>query len=70
LQAFVLQTKLDDYYVEYELNAFTEFPNMMPVIMSKMHQNILNTFAEGGVEIMSPMYNAVRDGNEITLPKG
>ncbi len=67
-EPFVLQTALDDYYVEHEINAFTQLPNMMPVIYSELHQNIQDCFQEAQVEIMSPMYNAVRDGNSITIP--
>ncbi len=65
---FVLQTALSDYYVEYELNVFTGFPSVMPRIKSELHKHIQDTFKEAGVEIMSPMYNAVRDGNESTIP--
>ncbi len=65
---FVLQTSLDDYYVSYELNAYTHVPERMAVIYSELHQNIQDWFNEGGVEIMSPGYTAYRDGDELTIP--
>ncbi|HEY2376097.1 MAG TPA: mechanosensitive ion channel family protein [Gemmatimonadaceae bacterium] len=67
---FVLQTGLDDFYVSYELNAYTSRPELMAVIYSYLHQNIQEAFNEGGVEIMSPHYTALRDGNETTIPAG
>ncbi|GAB4246029.1 MAG: mechanosensitive ion channel [Ekhidna sp.] len=66
---FVLQTSLDDYYVSYQLNAFTDVPERMPAIYSELHANIQDKFNEAGVEIMSPHYRAVRDGSEVTIPK-
>ncbi len=65
---FVLQTSLDDFYVSYQLNAFTDEPTAMAVTLSALHQNIQDTFNEAGVEIMSPHYGALRDGNQTTIP--
>lgn len=66
---FVLQTSLDDFYVSYELNAYTNNPGMMARIYSELHSNIQDKFNEAGVEIMSPHYSAVRDGNQTTIPE-
>lgn len=65
---FVLQTALDDFYVAYELNAYTTHPERMARIYSDLHQGIQDTFAAAGVEIMSPHYAAVRDGHRVALP--
>jgi small-conductance mechanosensitive channel len=65
---FVLQTSLDDFYVRYELNAYTDKPNVMARIYSDLHQNIQDAFNEAGVEIMSPHYRAQRDGNAAAMP--
>ena len=65
---FVLQTALNDFYVAYELNAYTDAPEIMPRVYSDLHQNIQNTFNEAGVEIMSPHYAQIRDGNHTTIP--
>jgi small-conductance mechanosensitive channel len=65
---FVLQTSLDDYYVSYELNAFTKDPSWMAKIYSALHQNIQDKFRQAKVEIMSPSYAAFRNGNQTTIP--
>jgi small-conductance mechanosensitive channel len=66
---FVLQTSLDDFYVSYEINAYTKQPNQQPIIYSKLHQNIQDCFNEAGIEIMSPHYSSLRDGNKTTVPE-
>jgi len=66
---FVLQYSLDDFYVSYELNAFTVHPERMQSIYSEMRQNIQDKFNEGGIEINSPHYTSLRDGNRIAVPK-
>jgi small-conductance mechanosensitive channel len=65
---FVLQTGLNDFYVTYELNAYTDAPEIMPRIYGELHQNIQDKFNEAGVEIMSPHYTQIRDGNRSTIP--
>jgi len=65
---FVLQTSLDDFYVSYQINAFTEEAHKMAGIYSELHQNIQDKFNEAGVEILSPHYRAARDGNMTTIP--
>lgn len=65
---FVLQTSLDDFYVSYELNAYTDNPGIMAKIYSQLHSKIQDKFNEAGVEIMSPHYGAMRDGNQTTIP--
>ena len=65
---FVLQTALNDFFVSYELNVFTDQPREMVPIYSELHQNIQDSFNEGGVEIMSPHYYQLRDGNSTTIP--
>jgi small-conductance mechanosensitive channel len=55
---FVLQTALSDFYVAYEINAYTEAPNRMDAIYSELHQNIQDAFRDAGVQIMSPNYRA------------
>lgn len=65
---FVLQTSLDDFYVSYELNTYTNEPNRMALIYSELHQNIQDACNEAGIEILSPHYGALRDGNQSTIP--
>ena len=66
---FVFQTALDDFYVHYELNAFTDQPSRMANVYSDLHEKIQDKFNEAGVEIMSSHYSSVRDGNQVTIPE-
>ncbi len=65
---FVLQTALNDFYVTYELNAYTDDPQQMANTYSALHRYIQDTFNEAGVEIMSPHYSQLRDGNRTAIP--
>ncbi|MBS1523356.1 MAG: mechanosensitive ion channel family protein [Bacteroidetes bacterium] len=66
---FVLQTALNDFNVSYQVNAYTSQPHKMAAIYSELHKNIQNRFNEAGVEIMSPHFTALRDGNNIQIPE-
>lgn len=66
---FVLETGLQDYYPCYQINAYIKDANRIGDIMSELHHNIQDVFAEAGVEIMSPQYIATRDGNASTIPQ-
>ena len=68
-EPFVLQTSLDDFYVSYQINAYTKSPNKQAIIYSDLHQNIQDVCNENNIEIMSPHYRGVRDGNDIAIPK-
>jgi len=57
---FVLQLGLHDFYIEYELNAYTGEPRLIPATYSVLHQNIQDKFTEAGVEILSPHFRALR----------
>ncbi|HZC43254.1 MAG TPA: mechanosensitive ion channel family protein [Acidobacteriaceae bacterium] len=65
---FVLETALNDFYVSYELNAHTNVPARMQFIYSDLHQNIQDRFNEAGIEICSPHFASLRDGNTIAIP--
>ena len=67
---FVLQTALSDFYVSYEINAYTHQPRRMVDILSALHQNIQDRFSAAGVEIMSPHMYGVRDANRAAIPPG
>lgn len=66
---FVFQTALDDFYVHYEINAFTDRPSVMAQTYSELHEKIQDKFNEAGVEIMSSHYANIRDGNRTTIPE-
>ena len=65
---FVLQTSLDDFYVSYQINAFTREASRQATLYSELHTHIQEMFNKAGVEIMSPHYRAERDGNQTTIP--
>jgi small-conductance mechanosensitive channel len=65
---FVLQTALNDFYVAYQLNVYTDKANNMANAYAELHQNIQDSFNEGGVEICSPHFYQLRDGNATTIP--
>jgi small-conductance mechanosensitive channel len=66
---FVLESSLDDFYVSYELNAFTAKPHNRQEIYSELHQNIQDHFNGAGIEINSPHYASLRDGNRVAVPE-
>jgi small-conductance mechanosensitive channel len=68
-EPFVLQTSLDDFYVSYQLNAYTRQASKQALVYSELHKNIQDFCRDRDIEIMSPHYRASRDGSEITIPK-
>ena len=66
---FVWQTALNDFYVTYEINAYTAAPRDMIDIYADLHARIQDAFYAAGVEIMSPHYTALRDGNTVAIPE-
>jgi small-conductance mechanosensitive channel len=68
-EPFVLQTSLSDFYVTYELNVYTNEPELMSKTYSALHSKIQDKFNSAGIEIMSPHYSAMRDGNQTTIPE-
>jgi small-conductance mechanosensitive channel len=67
-EPFVWQTSLNDFYVTYEVNVYTATPHMMPETYAALHARIQDAFFAAGVEIMSPHYASIRDGNTIAIP--
>lgn len=65
---FVLQNSLGDFSVAYQINAYTEEVNKMAGLYSNLHANIQDAFNRAEIEILSPIYNAFRDGNALTNP--
>jgi len=63
-----LQTSLDDFYISYQINAYTKEANKQAIIYSKLFENIQNEFNAAGIEIMSPHYSAMRDGSPPAMP--
>ena len=66
---FVLQMSLDDFYVSYQLNIYTNHADKKNRILSELHENIQDLCNENGIEILSPHYEAARDGSQIAMPE-
>jgi small-conductance mechanosensitive channel len=65
---YVLQTELGDFYVAYTLHAYTRNTSKFMNLYSSLHENIQDCCNEVGIEIMSPHYSTLRDGNHTTIP--
>ena len=65
---FVLQIDLEDFCGSYQINAYTREPSRMSRIYSELRQNIQDEFNKAGIEIMTPHYSALRDGNAAAIP--
>jgi small-conductance mechanosensitive channel len=68
-EPFVLQKALGDCSVEYELNVYSRLPSATPRILSELHAGMQDAFSAAGIEILSPVYEAARDGTPSTIPK-
>ena len=68
-EPFILQTSLDDFYVTYQVNAYTRNPHRQALIYSELHKNILDVFHQADIELLSPHFRAVRDGSGLDMPK-
>ncbi|MEQ8169931.1 MAG: mechanosensitive ion channel family protein, partial [Candidatus Eremiobacterota bacterium] len=64
---FVLIRGLEDNYITYELNAYTKDPQVAKR-QSELFQSMYNKCNEAGIEILSPSYYSLRDGNHCTIP--
>lgn len=53
---FVVQVRLADFYVEYQINAALDRAEERLPVLSKLHLNIQDVFNEYGVQLMSPHY--------------
>ncbi|MEY3963363.1 MAG: hypothetical protein RLZZ106_618 [Cyanobacteriota bacterium] len=69
VEPFVLQTSLNDYHISYELNAFVRDPGCYRQTLSAVLAALQDQFAAADVEILSPGYHAIRNGNRSTVPQ-
>ncbi len=67
-ERFVLQTSLNDFHISYELNASVVDVNQYRETLSALLGAIQDQFAAADVEILSPGYHAMRNGNRSTVP--
>jgi len=66
----VVQTSLNDCHVSYELDARIDDPNRYRSILSSLLAAIQDSFADAGVEILSPAYEVQREASGSTIPSG
>lgn len=64
--AEVEQQRIADSIKKAEL--YTREAGKQAFVYSNLHHNIQDVFIERGIEILSPHYRAVRDGNLTTIP--
>ena len=64
----VVQTSLNDWHVSYELDARIDDANQYRTILSLLLAAIQDSFADAGVEILSPAYEVQREGIGLTIP--
>lgn len=67
-EPFVLRKNLNESFITYELNVHTVLTDKIPTIYSDIHKNILDLFNQEGIEVLSPTYHSVRNGNKSTIP--
>jgi small-conductance mechanosensitive channel len=65
---FVLYKGLGDFNVTYEINAYCADPKQMARVYADLHRNILDSFNEYGVQIMTPNYEGDTEAPKV-VPK-
>lgn len=65
----VYQTALNDFHISYELNASLRDVSRYRESLSDLLAAIQDQFATADVEILSPSYLAMRNGNPSTVPR-
>ncbi len=66
----VLERSFGNYSVEYELRAWTKTADGIFESHAALLRNVLDAFADGGVEIMTPTILSHRDASELAVPTG
>lgn len=66
---FVLQTALDDFYVQYQINVYTDEACKMLDIYSSLYANVQDVFHREGVEMVMPHITSVRNASTVSMPK-
>ncbi len=66
---FVLEKRLGDFAVTYELNAYCHDVKAMMPLYAAMHRNILDVFNACGVQIMTPAYEGDPPEPKVAPPE-
>ena len=64
----VYETALSDFYIQYELVAHGDVTVARPILLSRLHEQILDVFNEHGVQIMSPNFEGQPEKPAIVHP--
>jgi small-conductance mechanosensitive channel len=64
----VLQTALNDFHISYEIDASLRDVNRYRETLSELLASLQDRFADAGVEILSPAYQANRESDRSTVP--
>lgn len=67
---YVVQAALSDFYIEYKLVACSTLssPHTRAVLLSQLHQNVVDVFNRHGVQIMSPHFTQEPQQPHIVPP--
>ncbi|MDR0997801.1 MAG: mechanosensitive ion channel family protein [Treponema sp.] len=65
---FVLQTAMDDFYANYQINCYTKAVDMAPRIYSELYQNIQNGFRDAGIDMTAPHFRVNMPFHDPALP--
>jgi small-conductance mechanosensitive channel len=64
----VMEASFGNYSVEYALRAWTKTSEEIFETYANLRRNVLDAFADGGVEIMTPTILSHRDASELAVP--
>jgi small-conductance mechanosensitive channel len=53
---FVLQTAMNDFYANYQINLYTKEVDKVPAIYSRLYENIQSGFHEAGIDMTAAHY--------------
>jgi small-conductance mechanosensitive channel len=53
---FVLQTAMNDFYANYQINLYTKEVDKVPAIYSQLYENIQTAFHEAGIDMTAAHY--------------
>jgi small-conductance mechanosensitive channel len=65
---FVLQTAMDDFYANYQINLFTKEVNKVPAIYSDLYKNIQNGFHAAGIDMTVAHFRSNLPASPYTPP--
>ena len=63
-----MEKSLDNYSVNYELRVFSRTADGIYDSYAALRRNVLDAFAEAGVEIMTPTILSHRDASALAVP--